>query len=290
LNDTLNFTIQKKVLLDYITSELKVIKGVEAIVLGGSHAIGMANNQSDLDIGIYYSQTTPFEINLIKEVANQLSDKETAIVTGFYEWGPWVNGGAWISNNEVEIDFIYKNIEQIKSTINNAKKGIWENHYEQQPPFGFSSITYLAETQYCIALYDPKQIIQQLKEDVRVYPQELKKSVVQQSLWSAEFTIWQAQKFATKLDVYNTIGCLTRAIKSIVTALFAINEIYPLGDKRAFEILEKNRFKPIDFADRVQCILTCTNKLLLNNVHDLKTIFVETTLLAENLYTPYYDL
>jgi hypothetical protein len=44
--------------------------------------------------------------------------------------------------------------------------------------------------------------------------------------------------FFCKWDIYNIAGCLTRAIRSIVAALFAINGIYPLGDKRAIDILE----------------------------------------------------
>ncbi|MBS1930269.1 MAG: DUF4037 domain-containing protein, partial [Bacteroidetes bacterium] len=175
-------------------------------------------------------------------------------------------------------------------TIDNAKNGIWENNFEQQPPYGFSSIIFLAETHSCIPLYDPENVISKLKDSVKQYPQKLKQSVVQQSLWSAEFTIWQAEKFAGKTDMYNTVGCLTRAMYSIVSTLFALNEIYPMGDKRAIEIVEKTKNKPINFTNKINTILSCDKKSLAENVRLLKHLFNETVELANGQYKPYYKL
>ena len=66
-------------------------------------------------------------------------------ITDFYEWGPWVNGGAWIHNNNCKIDFLYRSIDQIKETIKSAKNGKYITDFEQQPPYGFISIIYLGE-------------------------------------------------------------------------------------------------------------------------------------------------
>lgn len=286
----MNLQKDKQNLLYNITDELKRIDGVKAIVLGGSYATGMATDNSDLDIGIYYSEQNPFDLEKIKLLAEKYADIEKPTVTGFYEWGPWVNGGAWIKTTNDKVDFLYKNIDQITETIDTAKNGIWENNFEQQPPYGFSSIIFLAETRYNIPLWDPEDIIKKLKEAVKQYPQKLKKSVIQQSLWSAEFTIWQAENFADKADVYNTIGCLTRAVKNIVTALFAINELYPMGDKRAIEILEQSKIKPANLTQKINNIL-CSNKdVLTQSVGHLKTLSQQTMSLAEGSYKPLYNL
>jgi predicted nucleotidyltransferase len=277
-------------LLDGITNELKNIEGVKAVVLGGSFAMGMATGSSDLDIGIYYSEPYPFDIGSIKSIAEKIAEKEQPVVTAFYEWGPWVNGGAWIKTKYGKVDFLYKNIDQIARTIDKAKEGIWENDFEQQPPYGFSSLIFLAETNNCIPVYDPDSLIKKLKERVIQYPPKLKQSVVQQSLWSADFTIWQAESFAAKDDTYNTVGCLTRAVKNIVMALFAINERYPMGDKRAINILEQSTTKPEDFSQRINKILCCTESGLTDNVALLKKLFEEVVGLAEGRYKPYYRL
>ncbi len=280
----------KQKFLDDITNELKQVDGVKAIVLGGSYAIDMATENSDLDIGIYYSELNPFDIEKVRDMAKKLAVNDQPTVTGFYEWGPWVNGGACINTTSGEVVFLYKNIEQIAKTIDNAKRGIWENNFEQQPPYGFSSIFFLSEAQCSISLYDPDDVLKKLKESVKDYPQKLKQTVVQQSLWSAEFTIWQAEKFAGKNDRFNTVGCLTRATKSIITSLFAINELYPMGDKRAISILENAKIRPENFALKIDLILCCNKDTLIDNVLHLKKLFDETVSFADGMYKPYYIL
>lgn len=286
----MNLSAEKQSLLNLITHELKQIAGIKAIVLGGSHAAGMATERSDFDIGIYYSEKELPDLPKIKIIAENISAVEPPVVTGFYEWGPWVNGGAWINTEAGKVDFLYKNIEQISRTIENAKKGIWENNFEQQPPYGFSSIIFLGETNICIPLYDPENIIAALKEKVKEYPLKLKQAVIQQSLWSAEFTIWQAQSFVAKMDNYNSMGCFTRAIKNIVTTLFAINELYPLGDKRAIDILEQSKRRPSDLKGKIDHSLSTGGNDMAIKLTSLKMLFTEVVELAGEHYKPYYTL
>jgi len=286
----MNLPGAKKKLLDNITGELKLIKEVVAVTLGGSYAVGLATDDSDLDIGIYYSEQAPFDIEKVRFIAEKFAGDENPTVTGFYEWGPWVNGGAWINTANGKVDLLYKNIEQIRETIDNAQKGIYKNDFEQQPPYGFSSIIFLAESYNSLQLYDPAGVIEELKNSVRQYPQKLKQSVIQQSLWSAEFTIWQAQAFSKKEDVYNTVGCLTRTIKNIVSALFAINEIYPMGDKRALQILESSEIKPVDLTSKINDILYYNNRGLVDNVAQLKKLFRETITLGYPAYKSRYNI
>lgn len=281
---------EKQHLLNHLVHDLKVIRGVKAIVLGGSFAAGMATSSSDMDIGIYYVNDEPFDILAIKRIAEKYAHDSTPTVTHFYEWGPWVNGGAWIKTRHGKVDFIYKNIDHITTTIENAKNGIWENHFEQQPPYGFSSIIFLAETQVCLPLYDPDGIIEKLKQDVKDYPAKLKQSVIQQSLWAAEFTIWHAEQFVEKRDMYNIVGCLTRAVKSIVNTLFAINELYPIGDKRAIDIIEKAPIKPPEFKATIETILSADAAAPKQNIALLKALWAETVALTNGIYTPFYNL
>jgi predicted nucleotidyltransferase len=236
-NLEINLSKAKKEALNNIVNDLKQTDNVVAVVLGGSFAVGKATPTSDVDIGIYYSEKNPFNIDDIKSIAKKYAVADPT-VTGFYEWGPWVNGGAWIETASGKVDFLYRNVEQVTLTIEAAKRGEWENHFEQQPPYGFTSIIYLGETNSCLQLYDPEEVISKLKEEIMTYPAKLKETIVQQSLWSLEFTIWHAEYFYRKEDIYNLMGCLTRGVKNIVNALFAINELYPMGDKMAIEILE----------------------------------------------------
>ncbi|HET9278359.1 MAG TPA: nucleotidyltransferase domain-containing protein, partial [Flavitalea sp.] len=89
--------------LDEIVNDLKRVDNIVALVLGGSHCIGMATENSDLDIVIYYHETSPFDIEQIKLIARKYSVDETFTVTDFYQWGAWVNGGAWINTVSGEV-------------------------------------------------------------------------------------------------------------------------------------------------------------------------------------------
>jgi len=285
----LNLPAQKQKLLADITSDLAKISEVVAVVLGGSYAAGTATDTSDLDIGIYYAAEQPFHIDDIRAVALKYAASDPT-VTGFYEWGPWVNGGAWITTPHGKVDFLYRNLEQVSNTIEKAKNGEWENHFEQQPPYGFSSVIYLAETEICIPLYDPHKTIEKLKHGVLEYPPKLREAIIKQSLWSAEFTIIHAESFLEKKDVYNTIGCFTRAVKSIVTALFAINMYYPIGDKRAIERLEKAAKKPANLKQRIEMILCADKETISMNIEHLKALHQEAVKLADGMYKPLYQL
>jgi hypothetical protein len=278
----------KQSILHNIVNDLSKIKELIAVVLGGSYAEGKASENSDLDIGIYYLQEDPFSISDIKAIATRYSINNNLTVTDFYEWGPWVNGGAWIETSCGKVDFLYRNLEQVTSTIAKAKNGEWENHFEQQPPYGFSSIIYLGEIKICMPLYDPNGLLAPLKKEIHNYPVKLKETIIRQSLWSAEFAIWHAAYFFAKdEDLYNTAGCLTRAVKNIVTALFAINEIYPLGDKRAIDVLEKASQCPSNLKGKINAILSLNKKEMHNNIYLIKTLFEEIKHWAGDKYVPF---
>lgn len=280
----------KQKTLENIVSDLKSIEQVAAIVLGGSHCTGMAGEQSDLDIGIYYQPGNPFTIEAFKTIAQKYHTGENLTITGFYQWGNWVNGGAWLSTSSGEVDILYRNIEQVKDTIKKCKKGIWENDFEQQPPYGFSSVIYLAEIHYCLPLYDPQEMIKRLKEEVAHYPADLKKSIVQQSLWSAEFSLWQADKCAGRQDIYNTAGCLTRVLKNIIFTLFALNEMYFIGDKYAVQQLMQAEICPAHLPEKINAALQLQSDHLQENSDKLRHLFNEVVELSGNMYHPYFEL
>ena len=93
----------KQILLETLASRLSAVSGVISVVLGGSYARGTHHADSDLDLGIYYAEKHPFQIGEIKRIALEVSHQDEPVVTGFYAWGPWVNGGAWIQTSAGKI-------------------------------------------------------------------------------------------------------------------------------------------------------------------------------------------
>jgi hypothetical protein len=98
---------EKRLLLESLVLSLSRVPHMQAVVLGGSYASGTQHSASDLDIGLYYLESEPFSVDAIREVAAGISRAGTQpTVTGFYEWGAWVNGGAWIETNAGKVDFL----------------------------------------------------------------------------------------------------------------------------------------------------------------------------------------
>jgi hypothetical protein len=250
-----NVPEQKRQLLKRLVNDLSQVAGMAAIALGGSYASITQHAASDLDIGLYYFESRPFSISDIKGVAARYETEGSPTVTAFYEWGAWVNGGAWIHNLQSKVDFLYRNLDQIQSTIKEAQQGISQHDYDQQPAYGFYSVIYLAETQICIPLYDPQGLIAKLKRQVEVYPPLLKEKVIANSLWNAEFTLLHGRGFAARGDVYNTVGCLTRAAANLTQALFALNECYFIRDKQVMETIAGFAHLPEGYITQVSKVL-----------------------------------
>ena len=180
---------KQRELVSSLVKQLGVIRGIRAVVLGGSHARGRAQPGSDIDLGLLYSETDPFSIQSVRELAESVNDTAGPVVTNFYEWGPWVNGGAWLTIGGQRVDFIYRSLEHVERVIAEAETGRYEVHYLQQPPFGFFSGTYLGEVAVCIPLFDPEARLEVLKRRVAEYAEALRRAVLQDYLFMAEFTL-----------------------------------------------------------------------------------------------------
>jgi hypothetical protein len=118
-------------------------------------------------VGLYYSKKSPPDIEAIRSWAETISvPNRPPTVVGYYKWGPWVNGGAWIQTTLGKLDLLYRNIEQVQRVIDESQEGLYHHDYYQQPTFGFVSITYLAEIKCCLPLFDPQHLLQKLKRSV----------------------------------------------------------------------------------------------------------------------------
>ncbi len=285
-----HFPIDKQIVVDEMLNALKGVRGIETIVLGGSFARGTANKDSDIDLGIYYFEKSMPSIKELREIAKTFNSK--AVVTGFYEWGQWVNGGAWIPTKAGKIDWLYRNLDQVRRVIEEARQGRFSWDFRQQPPFGYFSATYLADLQQNIALYDPNGTFARLKEETRVYPEALRKAIIQEHLWSVEFTLLNAKKSAERGDIYSTVGCMTRMAAELTQALFALNRVYFSTEKEALESVEGFERKPAGFAQRLNAILSHPGKgeELTRSLKNFEEIAREAMVLAGPLYQPKYSI
>ena len=287
-------SLEQSELVSSVAKRLGAITGVQAVVLGGSHARGRAQPGSDIDLGLLYSDVAPFSTHSVRELAEAVNDSAGPVVTDFYQWGPWVNGGAWLTIGGQRVDFLYRSIEHLDRVIAEANAGRYELHYLQQPPFGFFSGTYLGEIAVCIPLFDPEGRVDELKRQVAAYPEALRRAVVRDYLFMAEFTLTAfAPKVAARSDIYGTAACLTRAVNELVMALFALNRKYPLNDKTALEEVTEFECAPPEFGPRVQKTLAhlgASAGELSTAVEGIAQLLRDTIDLADGLHHARYAL
>ena len=281
-------------LVSSLATRLGAIQGVEAVVLGGSHARGRARPESDIDVGLFYSETSPFDVERVRELAASVNDTPEPVVTGFYEWGPWVNGGAWLTIGGQRVDFIYRGIEHVDRVISDAEAGRYELHYLQQPPFGFFGPTYLGEIAIGQPLIDPAGALVRLKARVARYPEALRHAVVRDHLWMAEFTLGAfASKYAARGDVHGTVTCLTRVTNHLILVLFALNRTYPINDKTALAEIAEFECAPPAFGDRVNATFAhpgSSTEDLRGAVRAIEGLIRQTIDLTDGLYQRRYPL
>ena len=272
-----------------IVEQLRHVEGIKAIVLGGSWASGTQRPDSDIDLGLFYSEDTPLDISHIRKIALELNDFPNPVITDLGGWGIWVNGGAWLTIQEQRVDFLYRNIDFVSRIIDDCLKGEIQLDGPQQPPYGFYSYIYCAEVQICKVLYDPGGVISELKSKVAHYPQPLKSRIINGFLWDAEFTFEVAKKPAARGDVYFVAGCLTRIASDLVQVLYALNETYFISDKRMYADKQKFKIKPDNFSERIDNILgnigVDSNKLI-TTISDAETLLKEVIALCADQYTP----
>jgi len=247
--------------LHTLVDELAALPGVEAVVLGGSHARGRARAGSDIDLGLLYRDARPIEIGAVRALATRWNDGADPVVSELYGWGPWVNGGAWLTLRGQRVDLLYRSIERIERTIAEAKAGRHEIHFAQQPPFGFWSGTLLGECACALPLRDPGGEVERLRRQVAAYPEALRRAVLRDMQEGVAFGLAAfAGKFAARGDVWGTVSCLARCVWQLGLALFALDHSYLVNDKTLLDEIDGFALAPEGFRGRVERVFSAPGR------------------------------
>lgn len=270
-----------ELLIQEIVEEVKKVRGMRSIVLGGSRARGTHTPSSDVDLGIYYDPNHPFDLEALSGIATQLDDEKRAdVITGTGGWGPWINGGGWLRVQSVPVDFLYRDLDKVSKIIEACLNGTVEIDYQPGHPFGFVSSIYLAEAAVCQPLWDPDGIIAELKSKVIPYPSAYQRAMIQKFAWEIDFSIGIAKKSIERADVVYASGCCFRSMMCMLQVLFALNGEYWLNEKGAVAIANGFVVKPVDFQNRANEIfklLDTTPASIQASVGALKELSAEVT-------------
>jgi Nucleotidyltransferase domain len=239
-------------LLDRLVRAFGGVPGVRAIVLGGSRARGEATAASDYDIGLYYEPDHPIDIGRLAKAVTTLPGPATSSVTAIGEWGPWINGGAWLTVAGMRVDLLYRDLGKVRAVIEACCAGKIERVYQPGHPHAFVSSIYMGEVALGRVLWDPDGVMTPLKRTCDPYPSALGETLIRSFFWEAKFALENALHGRGRDDPAYVAGCAFRCVACLCQALFALNRVYLLNEKAASAGVERLAVKPHDFAGRVR--------------------------------------
>ena len=249
-------TPAQSALLERIVAVLAADRATRAVALGGSYARGHATADSDIDVVLYYDASAPPDPVRLASAVQTLGPYVPPQFTAPGEWGPWVDGGAWLAFGGQRVDVLYRSVDRAQQVLADCAEGRWELHWGQQPPYGFFSPAFVEELSIGVPLHDPRKVLGHLMSKARVYPDALRRELVQSMLWNAEFTLWTfAPKHVKAGDVFGFAGCATRAVFAMNQALFALAMQWPVPDRIAVQRVGALGIAPTRYAERVPGVL-----------------------------------
>ncbi len=187
-------------LLARVVEALRPLEGLSALVLGGSRGRGTAGPTSDYDLGLYYEPDAPFDVEALRSAIAPLVDDPSSTVTRMGGWGPWINGGGWLSIGGVEVDLLYRDLGRVRAVIAEAREGRFSMNYQPGHPHGFCSAIWMGEVATCRPLLDPRGLIAGLKGQTWPYPEALKDALVTGFGWEVDFAIDNAELAARRAE------------------------------------------------------------------------------------------
>ena len=231
-----------------VADRLGTIDAVVAVVLGGSWARGTARSDSDIDLGIYYQPVARPSVSALRQLAQAIDDRHLPeLVTDYGEWGPWINGGAWLQIDGHHVDWLFRDLDRVAHTIDECRAGRPTCDYQIGHPHGFHNHIYMGEVHVCRPLHDPHGELARLKTLTTQYPPALKQVLINKYLFEAQFSVDIARKPAQRGDTAYVAGCLFRCVACLVQVLYALNEQYFLNEKGAVDAVGTFALHPDGF-------------------------------------------
>jgi len=220
-------------------------------MLGGSRARGQHTPESDVDLGLYYRP--PLDTAALGRLARAFSGPD-ATVTEPGDWGPWVDGGAWLTISGTKVDWIYRDLDRVQQSWRDAQHGRYRFHAQVGHPLGVPDFTYAGEVGLGVILSDPSGELGSVQEAARVYPEPLRARVIS-GLQEATFLLEVARKAIPRADTSYLAGCLFRVVELCAHAVHAHHRRWLVNEKGAVTAAGDLPYAPTDFAARAHGLL-----------------------------------
>jgi nucleotidyltransferase-like protein len=199
-----------------LAAQIAALPGAVAVALGGSRATGTHRPDSDWDLGLYYrSSFDPAELRGLGYEGR---------VSGLGEWGPIVNGGAWLSAGESAVDVLFRDLDTIGPWIEDAEQGRFEVLTQNGYLAGAPTYLPMGELAICKPLHGelPRP----------AFPDALAAAAPERWNGRAAVSLTHAQGHARARDSVACTGMLAHAVLCAAHARLAQRREWVIGEKR----------------------------------------------------------
>ncbi len=239
-----------------VADRLVEVPGVVAVMLGGSRARGDEQPDSDVDLGLYYRR--PLDVGGLQALADELAAARSgdgrARLTGLGGWGPWVDGGGWLTIDETAVDWIYRDLDRVQRSWELARRGTFDFHFQVGHPLGVPDFAYAGEVALGRMLADPSGELTELKEQTATYPLVLTTAVVDR-LGEARFLLDAVTKSARRGDVAVVTGTFFRVVGLCAHVVHARAGRWVISEKGLVQAAGRLHLSPPRFTERAHAVL-----------------------------------
>jgi len=225
------------------------------IAVGGAHAKGTADVESDLDIYLFASSV------LTNDERNQLTSQHSSNIRDIITWGvevPFEQGGSDFYYKDIKIECWLRNSEFIENTISDCRAGIVKQELVRWTTTGFFNHCCLSDLKNMIPVEDPAGILSRWQSGLSEYPPKMQETIINKHLSGARF--WPHNFHYTsaveRQDVIYTTGIVQQVIHNMIQVLFAVNKTYFPGDKKLANALNHLDRLPDRFVERIQELIS----------------------------------
>jgi hypothetical protein len=224
------------------------------IALGGAHAKGAADPESDLDLYVFSRQILPMAER--DRLCRQFSERIHTITS----WGDdaqFVQGGTDFYIDRLKVEVWFREIDYISGIVAECQQGIVRHDWVVWTVMGFFNHCALSDLHNMIPLDDPAGILAGWQESIAQYPPALRQRILRDYLAAAQF--WPENfhyiSAVRRCDLIYTAGIVQQVIQNLIQVLFAYNAVYFPGEKKLALALEHLPRLPKDFTARIQRLL-----------------------------------
>ena len=233
-------------MVELLFKELSELKEVEAIALGGSRAGENYDEKSDYDVYVYVN--LPVSEKDRKNILNKFC-KYMEIGNHFWEYED-----NCVLNNGIEIDILYRNMEDFMQDIENvAVKCQARNSY---------TTCMWHNLRTCKILYDVNGNLTKYKEKYSFdYPEQLKKNIINHQLKLIDSSLPaypnQIKKAIARGDLVSINHRISEFLASYFDMIFAINSLTHPGEKRLIQLCKKQcKILPENFEENLELLFS----------------------------------